>query len=195
MRSIPILETERLLIRPYELGDLVAAQRLAARCFGDGSAAGDPAAIEAFTSMMQWMTLNTTCLAALDQPPYGDRAVLLKHSGELIGQVGYTPCVDHYVNIPALALGGSGSAQAEVGLFWAIDPDHRSQGYASEAARALIDYAFDPNGAWLGLRRIIATTEFDNHASQAVMRKLGMRLERNNSGQPVWLQVVGVLER
>ncbi len=41
---------------------------------------------------------------------------------------------------------------------------------------------------------MIATTEFNNVASQAVMRKLGMRLERNEYNQPPWLQVVGVLE-
>jgi RimJ/RimL family protein N-acetyltransferase len=44
-------------------------------------------------------------------------------------------------------------------------------------------------------RRIIATTEFDNLPSQAVMRKLGMTLRRNEGGQPAWCQVVGVLER
>lgn len=37
-------------------------------------------------------------------------------------------------------------------------------------------------------------TEYDNLASQAVMRKLGMRLERNPLLEPRWLQVVGILE-
>ena len=76
----------------------------------------------------------------------------------------------------------------EVGLFWAIDPAQQRQGYATEAARALIDYAFDRLRLW----RILATTEYDNHASQAVMLKAGMTLTRNPRPDPPWMQVVGV---
>ena len=46
----------------------------------------------------------------------------------------------------------------------------------------------------MNLGRIIATTEFENTASMAVMGKLGMRIERNPAPDPPWLQVVGVLE-
>ena len=63
-------------------------------------------------------------------------------------------------------------------------------GYASEAAQALIDYAFQE----LRLKRIVATTSYDNIGSMGVMRKLGMRVEENLLGEPPWLQVVGVLE-
>jgi RimJ/RimL family protein N-acetyltransferase len=45
------------------------------------------------------------------------------------------------------------------------------------------------------LGRIIATTEYDNLPSQAVMRKLGMALHRNQRPDPPWLQMVGLLER
>ncbi len=48
-----------------------------------------------------------------------------------------------------------------------------NQGYASEAAGALIDHAF---GA-LGVRRIFATCDTRNAGSWAVMEKLGMRRE------------------
>jgi hypothetical protein len=40
----------------------------------------------------------------------------------------------------------------------------------------------------------VATTEHANIASIGVMRKLGMRIERNSLSEPPWLQVVGVLE-
>jgi hypothetical protein len=76
----------------------------------------------------------------------------------------------------------------EVGLFWAVDPAQQGHGYATEAALAMIDYAFDHLRLW----RIIATTEYDNHASQAVMRKAGMALTRNPLPEPAWMQVVGV---
>jgi ribosomal-protein-alanine N-acetyltransferase len=43
-------------------------------------------------------------------------------------------------------------------------------------------------------RRLIASTERTNIASQAVMRRLGMRMLSNPHPEPPWLQVVGVLD-
>lgn len=63
-------------------------------------------------------------------------------------------------------------------------------GDLDSAARAVVDYAF---GA-LRLGRIVATTEHDNEASMSVMRKLGMRVERNPHPEPPWFQVVGILD-
>jgi hypothetical protein len=40
----------------------------------------------------------------------------------------------------------------------------------------------------------LATTEYDNAASLGVMRKLGMKIDRNPRSQPPWLQAVGILE-
>ena len=64
------------------------------------------------------------------------------------------------------------------------------QGYAAEAARAVVNYAF---GA-LNLGRIVATTQFDNVASMGVMRRLGIPIEKNPFSDPPWFQVVGTLE-
>ena len=61
--------------------------------------------------------------------------------------------------------------QGEVG--WALGADYRGQGYATEAARALIDYGFSS----LCLHRIHADTNSDNLASLRVMERLGMRHE------------------
>ena len=82
-------------------------------------------------------------LAQLYQPPYGDRAVALKSTGEMIGMVGFVPCLAAYGQLPELRLGNTPShqAQAEVGLFWAIAPEHQRKGYALEAAQAMIAYA------------------------------------------------------
>jgi [ribosomal protein S5]-alanine N-acetyltransferase len=193
MRDIPVLTTERLLIRPYELIDLHDAWALADEAFGDGSRVNDPNAIEGFRDFLTWMTLNPRMLAQLDQPPYGDRAVILRETGALVGQVGYVPYADRFSAIPGLS--SEDYALPEVGLFWAFRSAHRGQGFATEAASALIDYAFQPKSAWAGLRRLIATTEFDNVASQTVMRKVGMTLLRNDTGKPAWLQVVGVIHR
>ena len=78
----------------------------------------------------------------------------------------------------------------EMGLYYALDPAHHGKGYATEAAQALIDYAFE----YFNLKRIVANTEFSNLASQAVMKKLGMKLYRNETGEPEWFEVLGVLE-
>jgi [ribosomal protein S5]-alanine N-acetyltransferase len=78
----------------------------------------------------------------------------------------------------------------EIGLFYALSPAHQRQGYATEASQALIDYAFTQ----LQLKRMVATTTYENVASIAVMRKVGMRIEKNPSPDPPWFQVVGILE-
>ena len=80
-------------------------------------------------------------------------------------------------------------ATVEVGLYWSVVPEQQRRGYATEAASALVDYAFET----LRLARILATTDYDNSASIGVMRKLGMRIERNPLPEPEWLQIVGVL--
>jgi RimJ/RimL family protein N-acetyltransferase len=115
----------------------------------------------------------------------------LKIGGALIGSVGLVPLLDTYGQLPGLGdRQAGGFATPEVGLFWAIDPAYQRQGYALEAARALVEFAFRQ----LNLGRLLATTEYENAASQAVMRKLGMRLLRNPYPQPEHLQVVGLLE-
>jgi RimJ/RimL family protein N-acetyltransferase len=53
---------------------------------------------------------------------------------------------------------------------WQIRADMWGHGYATEAARAFLPYAFDS----LGLETLWAQTSERNHGSWAVMRKLGM---------------------
>jgi RimJ/RimL family protein N-acetyltransferase len=143
---------------------------------------------------LQWAVLNYGQLAKLNQPPYGDRAMVLKHGGSLVGSCGYVPCLNAFEQLPNLGYydgsGELGRNTAEVGLFYAVSPSHQRRGYASEAAQALVDYAFQE----LRLKRIVATTDDDNAGSIGVMRKLGMRVENNPLAEPPWLQVVGVLE-
>ena len=53
----------------------------------------------------------------------------------------------------------------------------------------MVSYAFDE----LDLDRVVATTEYSNLRSIAVMRRLGMTIERNPNAEPHWFQTVGVL--
>ncbi len=190
-----MLETARLLIRPFELGDLQAAFRLFDLELSPDPPAGD--GVEALgrrTEWLKWAALNHRQLALLEQPPYGDRAVILKESGALIGSVGFAPCLAPFEQMPNFDYhdpsGSAGRSTAEVGLFYAVSPLYQRQGYATEAVKGMIDYAFQN----LLVKQIIATTEYDNLASQAVMRKLGMTIARNPLPEPDWLQVVGLLK-
>ncbi len=142
---------------------------------------------------LEWTIQGYSQLAHLYQPPYGDRAIELADTGVLIGACGLVPCLDEYDRIPGLRATQtppSGRASAEVGLFYGVSPAHQGHGYATEATRALIGYAFRA----LRLARIIATTSRDNTASISVMRRLGMRIEENPFPEPPWLQVVGWLQ-
>ncbi|HNS50184.1 MAG TPA: GNAT family protein [Anaerolineae bacterium] len=56
---------------------------------------------------------------------------------------------------------------------WALGARFRRQGYAAEAASALLDYAFRV----LDLERVEAETAVQNEASRRLMERLGMRLE------------------
>ena len=185
MRHVPNLETNRLLIRPFEMSDLEAAHILIdTQLYPPGES------LAVRRDWLIWCSLNPHQLAALAQPPYGDRAITLRETGELIGVVGYVPCLDAFGQLPGFGGQVSSLHSTEMGLYWAVAPDHRKKGYATEAGQAMIDFAFEH----LPPDRIVATTEHDNLASQAVMRKLGMRLESNPSPQPPWLQQVGILE-
>ncbi len=182
---MPSLETARLVIRPFLMTDLDVCHRLL-----DMDAWQTGRSREQRRVWLEWAVLNYEALAELNQPPYGDRAVTLRSTGEVVGAVGLVPSFGPFARLPSL--GGDVRAvqnQPQVGLFWATLSEHRGQGYATEAARGLIAYAFDV----LRLRRLVATTEHDSHASQAVMRRLGMSVETNPLREPPWFQCVGVL--
>ncbi len=195
MLEMPRLETARLLIRPFVKEDLHAAHRL----FDIELNAEDMGA-EKMTTLrereewLRWVALNPRQLALLNQPPYGDRAIVLRSNGTLIGSCGYVPALNAFEQVPVFddhdPSGRPGRYSPEFALFYAISPSYQRQGYACEAVQAMIDYAFDH----LHVRRIIAETDFDNAGSIAVMRKLGMKIGKNPLAEPPWLQVVGVLE-
>jgi len=191
------LETERLSIRGFEPADLPVIHRILDQTFGDGSRVTDAAALAERRSWLEWSILNEKWLAELYQPPYGDRAIVLRATGAVIGAIGYVPLLMPFEQAPELGLGLGGTASPEsarytpeFGMFWTMDPAHQRRGYTSEAARAMIDHAFQT----LRLKRILATTQFDNAASQGVMRAVGMRLARNPWPEPRWFQVIGVLD-
>jgi RimJ/RimL family protein N-acetyltransferase len=77
-------------------------------------------------------------------------------TNEIIG----AGCIQHLAQDPANPL--------EIG--WRLRPDKWQQGFASEAAQRMADYAFDNLGAEL----LCAICDQENLASAHVMKKLGM---------------------
>lgn len=63
---------------------------------------------------------------------------------------------------------------ADVDLGFAFLAAHAGRGYATEAATAVLRHARHT----LGLRRVVAIAAPDNHASAAVLGKVGLRFER-----------------
>ena len=183
--EMPPLETERLLIRPFAEGDLEAVAAIL-----DVDPADPPT-----ERYVRHGGLNAAVLAELGQPPLGDRAIVLRATGELVGLAGLVPAFGPFDQLRPLDERPTSSRppaknRMEIGLYYSVDARQRKQGIATEAARALVDFGFEQ----LNPARIIATTERDNLASQAVMRHLGMRMHENALPDPAWFQIVGILE-
>jgi RimJ/RimL family protein N-acetyltransferase len=95
--------------------------------------------------------------ADFDQRAYGWWAVEVRATGEFIGFAGLDPVDD-----------GMPFSGVEIG--WRLARSAWGQGYATEAAQAVLAYGFDT----LELPEILAVTTSTNLRSQAVMRRIGM---------------------
>jgi ribosomal-protein-alanine N-acetyltransferase len=194
---MPVLETERLVIREFTPEDLPDLHRIL-----DARLAQAPPAQRAQTltereSWLRWTIAGYAENEKLLNPPYGDRAIVLRDGARLVGACGLVPCYAPFGLLPSLAGVNeidtdprAALNRPEVGIYYAVAPEHRRRGYATEAALALIRFALGE----LRAARVVATTTRDNAASIAVMRRAGMRVEENPHAQPPWLQVVGVKE-
>jgi RimJ/RimL family protein N-acetyltransferase len=192
---MPVLEAERLFIREFTLEDLADLHRLL-----DAELATPEQKARTLAEREAWLRWTVAGYAENEKllnPPYGDRAIVLRDGGQLVGACGLVPCYAPFALIPALAGVGEGEAdprdarsRPEVGIYYAVAPEHQRRGYATEAARALINFALREMRA----ARVVATTTRDNAASIAVMRRAGMRIAENPHVEPHWLQVVGVTE-
>ena len=61
----------------------------------------------------------------------------------------------------------------DVDIGFAFIPAYRGQGYARESAQAVRDYAIDV----LGLQRLVAFTDVENHASGKLLERIGFVYE------------------
>jgi RimJ/RimL family protein N-acetyltransferase len=149
----PTLQTERLLLRPFSIADAPRVQLLA----GEREVASTTLRIPhpyGDGLAESWIAMHPQLLADGKALPL---AIVLRASNELIGAIGLEIDADH--------------ERAELG-YW-IGKPYWGQGYCTEAARAIVPYAFQE----LGLNRIVAHYFARNPASGRVMEKLGMRRE------------------
>lgn len=139
------------------------------------------AEINADPQVMQWigngsvLDLDQTAEAIerweeeWDEEGFGLFAVELLASGELAGFAGLS--VPEFLPevLPA------------VEISWRLGQQFWGQGYASEAAHAVLEFALQDRG----LDRVISIARVGNDASENVMRKLGMVPERDTA-DPVY---------
>src|SRR5207248_4451359 len=90
---VPPLETEQLIIRPFSMDDLDAVHQLLDVDLSTADFGSEGVMTrEERQQWLQWTVLSYEALDSLNQPPYGDRAVVLKQAGHVIGACGFVPC-------------------------------------------------------------------------------------------------------
>lgn len=150
-RAAEALETERLRFRPFSWDDFPTYEQWCARMEIQRYLGG-----KTFDRIQAWRHL-AYLRGHWDAFGYGYYAVEEKSTGNLVGRVGYT----NHPGWPAFELG------------WTTIPEYQGQGFATEAARMLLDYAFDA----LDQPRVISLIHADNAPSRRVAEKLGQKIE------------------
>jgi RimJ/RimL family protein N-acetyltransferase len=147
------VNTERLVLRPLRAGD--EKDVLAYRGRDDVCRYLESEPLTAGT--VASFVAERACATRIEQE--GDRlALAVELGGRVIGDV-------------LLRSGRPRDRQGEIG--WVFNPDFQGHGYATEAARGLVQAGFDE----LRFHRVWAQLDPRNTASARVCRRLGMRLE------------------
>jgi RimJ/RimL family protein N-acetyltransferase len=149
------IETARLLLRPWLPSDLEALHAIhgdeanARWLYNDARSLAETRELLALKSAGSALRVEGEWLSA---------AVELRATGELVGDISLL-----WASIP--------HRRGELGFVF--HPTHQGNGYATEAARPLLAFAFEV----VGLHRVIGRLEPRNRGSARVLEKLGMRHE------------------
>jgi len=152
MKVMKTLETERLILRPYEESDFDAvhayasvAENIQYMLWGPNEESDTKAFI-------------LQAIAHSKENPCRDYhyAAVLKSSQKLIGGCSLTVKSD---------------GEAEIG--WILHRDYWKQGFGTEMGKRIVEFGFKE----LGLHRIIARCDAENYGSYRVMERIGMRRE------------------
>ena len=145
------VETERLVLRDWREEDRTALDAI--RCDPDMTRwLGDPGLRGGETDIIPLLQERSR------RDGHTMWAMEHKADGKLVGWCG-------------AKVGNDGPAEGHLELGWAVAPEWQGNGYATEAARAVL--------AWIAVNRpgseVWATTTPGNARSRAVMKRLGMR--------------------
>ncbi len=147
-----MIKTKRLTIRPVQVGDETEIHEYA----GDKE-----------ITMMFWLPNDTFEETAdfvkrnaeeWNQPDQTNFEFVIIYDGKIIG--GCDCDLGHSEDHSYATLG------------WIINKKYRKQGFASEAAAAVLDFAFTKTG----INKVYAQCDCNNPASFGVMKKIGMKL-------------------
>jgi RimJ/RimL family protein N-acetyltransferase len=154
MKTPPTLTTARLQLRPFTPADAPRVQELAGqREIADAMISIPHPYVEGMAET--WIACHAAAFDAGEEVHF---AVQLKHSDEVIGAI-------------ELRRIDTNHSLAELSLW--VGVDWWGRGYALEATRAVVDYAFGQ----LGLNRVYAHYMTRNSASRRVLEKAGFQSE------------------
>ncbi len=158
--SIPVLTTERLVLRPFTVDDLPALTAM----HSDPSFWWYP--LRAAMSEEETKDFLVRVIGRYESDGFGLEALDARDTGALVGWAGLA--VPHFLPeiLPAIEVG------------WRLAEPWRGRGLATEAGSAAVDWGFTV----AGLDRIVSIYEPENVASGRVMEKLGFTLERTTTG-------------
>ena len=147
-----IVETERLIVRPLDAGDVEALASL----WCDPAATAYLGGPRTFDAVCRTLREDL----ALPEPPTFDLwPTVEKASGRLVGHCGL---LDKEI-----------AGRGEIELVYVIAPAAWGQGFATEAGLAIRDHAVTA----LGCQRLVALIHPENAASERVAAKVSFRLE------------------
>jgi RimJ/RimL family protein N-acetyltransferase len=147
------LETSRLILRRWKEEDRAPFAEMNA----------DPVVMHYFEAPFTRQQSDEAIeryLAAFDREGFSFFAATLRDTGDFAGTIGLQIMRDAVPNLP----------QPAVEIGWRLAQSAQGKGYATEGARAVVDFAFSK----LGLNEVVAITAIPNRTSRHVMEKLGM---------------------
>lgn len=161
MAEAIVLETERLKLRQWIRKDYK----------GFASINSDPDVMEYYPNILSEDESNLLAKkikSLIDKRGWGFWATELKSESRFIGFVGlHKPEVELPFN-PCVEIG------------WRLSKEYWGSGYATEAAQAVLTFAFEV----LGLKEIVSFTSLENKRSQAVMHRINMVNTGHNFEHP-----------
>ncbi len=149
-----MIETDRLILRPWREDDIFPFSEIN----GDKEVM---AYLPKCLSLEETVQFYNRIVAEHEVYGYGLYAVETKSDGGFIGYVGF-----HHFDFDA-----EFSPGVEIG--WRLAREHWNKGYATEAAKACLDYA----RKYKLFNEIYSFTTINNHRSERVMQKIGMERE------------------